>query len=151
MDDFGAETYWASSEIGNDFWIARGGSVGQMYGYKSAGRYEVSDFEGYDANTNTWILKEGVADATAAVGRVRPGTMKIQDLSGKDGTPDGVIDANDKTIIGDTNPDEQVVSASTPAPTASTCAQTLTSVSATMCITPTRLSSPQRVSTSTVT
>ena len=105
MDDFGAETYWASSEIGNDFWIARGGSVGQMYGYKSAGRYEVSDFEGYDANTNTWILKEGVADATAAVGRVRPGTMKIQDLSGKDGTPDGVIDANDKTIIGDANPD----------------------------------------------
>ena len=105
MDDFGAETYWASSEIGNDFWIARGGSVGQMYGYKSAGRYEVSDFEGYDANTNTWILKEGVADATAAVGRVRPGTMKIQDLSGKDGMPDGVIDANDKTIIGDANPD----------------------------------------------
>ncbi|MGN0310896.1 MAG: SusC/RagA family TonB-linked outer membrane protein [Bacteroides sp.] len=104
MDDFGAETYWASSEIGNDFWIAKGGSVGQMYGYKSAGRYEVSDFEGYDAATNTWILKEGVADCSAAVGKVRPGTMKLQDLSGKDGQPDGVIDANDKTIIGDANP-----------------------------------------------
>ncbi len=99
MDDFGAETYWASSEIGNDFWIAKGGSVGQMYGYKSAGRYEVSDFEGYDAEKNTWILKEGVADATAAVGRVRPGTMKLQDLDGDD-----KIDANDKTIIGDANP-----------------------------------------------
>ena len=104
MDDFGAETYWASSEIGNDFWIAKGGSVGQMYGYKSAGRYEVSDFEGYDAATNTWKLKEGVADCSAAVGKVRPGTMKLQDLSGKDGQPDGVIDANDKTIIGDANP-----------------------------------------------
>lgn len=47
MNDFGAETYWASSEIGNDFWIAKGGSVGQMYGFRSAGRYEVSDFSGY--------------------------------------------------------------------------------------------------------
>ena len=105
MDDFGAETYWASSEIGNDFWIAKGGSVGQMYGYKSAGRYEVSDFEGYDADKNAWILKDGVVDCTSAVGKVRPGTMKLQDLSGKDGQPDGVIDANDKTIIGDANPD----------------------------------------------
>jgi len=33
MNDFGAESYWASSEIGNDYWIAVGGSVGQMYGY----------------------------------------------------------------------------------------------------------------------
>ena len=99
MDDFGAETYWASSEIGNDFWIAKGGSVGQMYGYKSAGRYEVSDFEGYDAAKNAWILKDGVADATSAVGRVRPGTMKLQDLDGN-----GTIDANDKCIIGDANP-----------------------------------------------
>ena len=31
MNDFGAETYWASSEIGNDFWISKGGSVGEMY------------------------------------------------------------------------------------------------------------------------
>ena len=25
MNDFGYETYWASSEIGYDFWIAKGG------------------------------------------------------------------------------------------------------------------------------
>lgn len=104
MDDFGAETYWASSEIGYDFWIAKGGSVGQMYGYRSDGRYEVSDFERYDEATNAWILKEGVADATAAVGKVRPGMMKLKDLGGKDGTPDGVIDNYDKEIIGDANP-----------------------------------------------
>lgn len=99
MDDFGAETYWASSEIGNDFWIAKGGSVGQMYGYVSDGRYEVSDFEGYDAETNTWVLKEGVVDATAVVGKVRPGTMKIKNLN-----DDDVINDDDKTIIGDANP-----------------------------------------------
>ncbi|WP_455609328.1 SusC/RagA family TonB-linked outer membrane protein [Bacteroides rodentium] len=104
MDDFGAETYWASSEIGYDFWIAKGGSVGQMYGYRSDGRYEVSDFERYDEATNAWILKEGVADATAAVGKVRPGMMKLKDIGGKDGAPDGVIDNYDKEIIGDANP-----------------------------------------------
>lgn len=104
MDDWGEESYWASSEIGQDFWISSGGRVGQMYGYRSDGRYEVSDFEGYDAATNSWILKEGVTDATAAVGKVRPGMMKLKDLSGKDGTPDGVIDNYDKEIIGDANP-----------------------------------------------
>ena len=62
MSDFGQATSWASTEIGNDYWIAKGGSVGQMYGYQSDGRYEVSDFSGYDAATDSWILNEGVAD-----------------------------------------------------------------------------------------
>ena len=61
MTDFGAETYWASSEIGYDFWIAKGGAVGKMYGYRSAGRYEVSDFEGYDATSKKWILKDTIS------------------------------------------------------------------------------------------
>ena len=39
------QSYWASSEIGQDYWIEVGGSVGKMYGYVSDGRYEVSDFE----------------------------------------------------------------------------------------------------------
>jgi hypothetical protein len=37
-----------------------GGSVGKMYGYVSAGRYEVSDFESYDATTDTWTLKKEI-------------------------------------------------------------------------------------------
>jgi TonB-linked SusC/RagA family outer membrane protein len=112
MNDFGAESYWASSEIGNDYWIAVGGSVGQMYGYKSAGRYEVDDFTGYDATKKKWILKDGVADATGVVGQVRPGSMKLADQltvdtdgDGKPDAGDGKIDTNDKTIIGNANPD----------------------------------------------
>ena len=105
MDDFGAETYWGSSDVGNDYWIAVGGSVGQMYGYKAAGRYEVSDFEGYDATTSTWILKENVASDQTVIGsRVRPGSIKLQDISGAEGKPDGVVDEYDKTIIGNANP-----------------------------------------------
>ncbi|MDN0067243.1 TonB-dependent receptor [Bacteroides gallinaceum] len=101
MQDFGQDTSWASSEIGQDFWIAKGGSVGEMLGYRSAGRYEVSDFVGYDAASETWILKEGVDDCTAVVGTLRPGMMKLKDLSG-----DGVVTGGyeDREIIGDANP-----------------------------------------------
>ncbi|MGL4519111.1 MAG: SusC/RagA family TonB-linked outer membrane protein [Phocaeicola sp.] len=99
MNDFGASSLWASTEVGYDYWISKGGSVGKMYGYRSAGRYEVSDFEGYNESTGRWVLKEGVADASNAVGRVRPGTMKLQDLDGN-----GTIDVNDREIIGDANP-----------------------------------------------
>ena len=101
MNDFGAETYWASSEIGNDFWIAKGGSVGQMYGYRSDGRYEASDFVGYDAATDSWILKEGVVDASAVVGKIRPGSMKMKNI---DGSEDNKVTTDDREIIGDANP-----------------------------------------------
>ena len=101
MNDFGAETYWASSEIGNDFWIAKGGSVGQMYGYRSDGRYEASDFVGYDAATDSWILKDGVVDASAVVGKIRPGSMKLKNI---DGSEDNKVTTDDREIIGDANP-----------------------------------------------
>ncbi len=99
MDDFGQATSWASTEIGNDYWIAKGGSVGQMYGYQSDGRYEVSDFSGYNAATNIWTLNEGVADDKGVIGTVRPGSMKLKDLNG-----DGFVTAADNTVIGNANP-----------------------------------------------
>ncbi len=98
MNDFGQATGWASTEIGNDYWIAKGGSVGEMYGYQSAGRYEVTDFN-YDAVTETWTLKEGVDDATAVVGALRPGMMKLRDISG-----DHIISIADVSVIGNANP-----------------------------------------------
>jgi len=100
MEDFGAATGWASTEIGDDFWIAKGGSVGEMYGYLSDGRYEVSDFDGYNATTGRWVLKEGVADATAVVGNPAPGKMKLKNISGDD----NLVTVDDRTIIGDANP-----------------------------------------------
>ena len=100
MNDFGAETGWASTEIGNDFWIAKGGSVGKMYGYQSDGRYEVSDFTGYNATTKKWTLKEGVADASGIIGTLMPGMVKLKNLVGDD----NLITIDDRTIIGDANP-----------------------------------------------
>jgi TonB-linked SusC/RagA family outer membrane protein len=108
-DNFFDATGWAGSGAGgvyNDYAVFVGGQVGEMWGYKSDGRYEVSDFEGYDTETGKWILKEGVVDASAVVGDLRPGKMKLQDLGGKDGK-DGKVtygDDLDKTVIGNANP-----------------------------------------------
>lgn len=99
MEDFGASSGWASTDINNDFWVSKGGQVGEIRGFRSAGRYEVSDFQSYDEASKKWVLKQGVPDATAIVGTVRPGTMKIADING-----DGKIDADDNSIIGNTNP-----------------------------------------------
>ena len=111
MDDFGAESYWASSEIGKDYWISVGGAVGEMYGYQADGRYEVDDFDGYDAVKKKWNLKEGVADVSSVVGTPRPGTMKLKDQLTVDTDGDGIMDAgdgkideNDRVKIGNANP-----------------------------------------------
>lgn len=106
MEDFGWNSRWASTEIGQDYWLAVGQPVGQIRGYQCAGRYEVSDFEGYDSKTGKWILKEGVADVTPVIGTVRPGSLKLVDQPTEEGGKgNGTIGEEDNVIIGDVNPD----------------------------------------------
>ena len=100
MDDFGQESGWGSSAIGNDYWIAVGGQVGQMYGYRNDGRYEVSDFDHYDANKKQWVLKEGVVDCSSVIGTLRPGSMKLKDIAGGD----NAVTTDDREVIGNANP-----------------------------------------------
>ena len=99
INDYATNTNWGSTEIGNDYLIAVGHSVGEIIGFKNDGRYEVSDFESYDPSTKTWNLKAGVADASSVMGNIRPGTMKLKDIDG-----DGFVDDNDITNIGNVNP-----------------------------------------------
>jgi TonB-linked SusC/RagA family outer membrane protein len=108
MSDFGAATNWASTAIGNDYAINVGQPLGLMYGYRSDGRYEVSDF---NYNAGTYTLKpyfqpdgvtrnpDGVASASTVVGTIKPGMMKLKDING-----DGVVNTNDREIIGNSNP-----------------------------------------------
>ncbi|WP_343592085.1 TonB-dependent receptor [Flavobacterium sp.] len=100
MNNFGAATGWASSQIGDDYLIQVGSSLGTMYGYKNDGRYEVSDF---DYVGGKYVLKTGVvATATTLVGDgsgLKPGDMKLKDVNG-----DGKVDLSDKTVIGNVNP-----------------------------------------------
>jgi TonB dependent receptor. len=69
-----------------------------MYGYKSDGRYEVSDFTYTDGK---WKLNEGVTDDSAVIGSTYlcPGAMKLKDRTG-----DGKVTVADKTIIGNASP-----------------------------------------------
>ncbi|MFC5282063.1 SusC/RagA family TonB-linked outer membrane protein [Pedobacter alpinus] len=97
LANYAAQSGWASTEIGEDFRVTEGASVGRIYGYQNAGRYEVSDFTGYVGNK--WVLKPGVADATSVVGNLRPGTMKLVDTDGN-----GFVNLTDRTIIGNATP-----------------------------------------------
>ena len=100
---------WASTDNKNqnDYIVRIGDPIGLVYGWLSDGYYTTSDFESYDAVKNEYLLKSGVAGTSLMGGRIgiRPGTMKLKDISGPNGTPDGVVDAYDITVIGDTNPD----------------------------------------------
>jgi len=100
MGDFMAGTMWASTEINNDFLVALGNPIGQMIGYRSDGRYEVSDFD-YNPATGRYTLKPGVVDSSPVIGTLRPGSMKLKDLNG-----DGIVteDYLDREVIGNANP-----------------------------------------------
>lgn len=78
--------------------IEVGKPIGQFYGYKTLGLYQVDDFT-YNADTKTYLLKDGIpcmGDRTA----VRPGMWKFANLNNDD-----VIDDADMTVIGNANPD----------------------------------------------
>jgi len=100
IKDYYNDTHWASSEIDPEYVVAVGGRVGEIVGYQNAGRYEVSDFTGYNASTDKWTLKDGVDDATAIIGKLRPGALKLKDQDG-----DHKVTASDKVKIGDVTPD----------------------------------------------
>jgi TonB-linked SusC/RagA family outer membrane protein len=89
-----------------DYIVKVGQPIGTMYGYqvdgngKGSGFYRVEDFN-YNAATQTYTLKAGVANDQSATGVVpQPGSLKLKDLSG-----DGFVDAaNDRTVLGNATP-----------------------------------------------
>ena len=101
LTEYSASSGWASTTIQGDYVVKPGRPVGEIYGYKVAGRYEVSDFEDYTASGDKWVLKSGVASDASVIGSsyLRPGALKLVDTNG-----DGVVNSNDIDVIGDTNP-----------------------------------------------
>ena len=81
-------------------YIARiGEPVGNMYGYVFDGIYQSNDFNvGPDG---TLVLKPGIPDISEHAGqKVAPGFVKYKDIDGN-----GIIDTDDRTIIGNGQPD----------------------------------------------
>jgi TonB-linked SusC/RagA family outer membrane protein len=94
-----AQSYWASTEIGDDYVVEVGQPMGNMYGFKSDGMYSPDDFTW---NGSKWVLNEGVVDASGIVGAsyMLPGAPKYKDITG-----DGKVTVADRTIIGNASPD----------------------------------------------
>ncbi len=108
------QSNWASTDLNNinDFYLHVGGTVGDIYGYETAGMYTVDDFESYDPDDG-YILKGDVPNSGSVVGNanIRPGFLKLVDQitvdTDGDGRPDaadGVINADDRKVIGNTLP-----------------------------------------------
>jgi len=100
LESITAQSYWASSEIGDDYIVQVGQPLGNMYGYVSDGMYTVDDFTW---NGTKWVLNEGVVDCSELIGAdyMRPGAPKYKDLVGDDGK----VTKADRTVIGNASPD----------------------------------------------
>jgi len=90
---------WASTDLKttDDYRLRVGETLGLMYGYVTDGWYTSDDFSSYNPATRTYTLKQGVPNIGAFMGGIslRPGVLKLKDLDGN-----GIIDANDRTVIG---------------------------------------------------
>ncbi len=81
-------------------WVAKVGQpMTQFFGYKWGGVYQYEDFN--KLANGTYLLKPGIASypSTNAAKTIQPGDPKYQDLNG-----DGVVNDNDRTIIGNPLP-----------------------------------------------
>ena len=77
--------------------LAVGEPIGQFYGFVTEGLYQVDDFI-YDATTQTYTLRDNVPyKGTRA--DVQPGDWKFKDMD-----KNGVINDDDRTVIGNASP-----------------------------------------------
>ena len=91
------EVFQSDAEKNNPNRTKVGQQYGSPYGYHSLGLFTTAEDKNGDgiidaANDGYNIVQFGV---------LHPGDVKYADLSGPDGTPDGIIDVNDETVIGD--------------------------------------------------
>jgi TonB-linked SusC/RagA family outer membrane protein len=128
VEDLGGQPYlpginsgW-TSDTGTDYLVQPGQPVGLMYGYVTDGFYKVSDFNATQGSNGSWsyVLKDGVPNNNGVVAdntgytvptvagvpaplggylQPTPGAVKFKDING-----DGVVDTNDRTVIGNANP-----------------------------------------------
>ena len=107
----GEQSYLETSGWGykqSDYLVAVGKPIGLMYGFKTVGLYQTDDFVTEDDGAGNmvvkmdgkkFILKEGVVKRANV--DVKPGYWKFADT---DDANVGVIDDNDRQVIGKANP-----------------------------------------------
>jgi TonB-dependent starch-binding outer membrane protein SusC len=87
---------WGLSNSPADFVIREGELLGSMYGFITDGFYTTEDFI---FTSGTPVLKPGVASNVNYTTTPAPGRLKFKDLDAN-----GLIDENDKTVIGVAQP-----------------------------------------------
>ncbi|MDE5954111.1 MAG: TonB-dependent receptor, partial [Duncaniella sp.] len=98
------ETHNRSKDGGYNYRLEVGGEVGLLYGFVYDGLYSTDEFD-YDVPKATYYPKPGtvsmdnIFDNSQSGAPTLPGKPKFKDLNG-----DGVIDDNDRTVIGRTTP-----------------------------------------------
>ncbi len=104
----------SSCALDYEFMARPGEPIGNIYGFKTDGYYHASDFESFDRpsvdaatgelQTVKWTLKDGVTKQHEKLGSPFPGMIKLADVSGPNGEPDGIVDENDVVLLGNTSP-----------------------------------------------
>lgn len=93
----GEDRFFEEPNIGftkTNYLVAVGQPIGQMYGFKTLGLYQVNDF---DIVNGEYVLKSGIPFDNG--NKPKPGHWKFDDVNG-----DGKIDDNDRTVIGNAAP-----------------------------------------------
>lgn len=103
VDDLGDQSFflvpsgWAGANAPFDYAIQVGRPVGAMWGLVTDGFYTLDDF---DFVNGQYILRDGVPNNQSITAVApRPGALRFRDING-----DGVVDDNDRTVIGDAQP-----------------------------------------------
>ncbi len=116
---------WKSADEA-DYMLEVGGELGLFYGYVYDGLYSADEFyfdpvqnllavpysdlvPGYDADGNrlpNTVINMALGSSNSGEATL-PGKIKLKDISGPNGKPDGVVDTYDKTVIGNSNPEFQ--------------------------------------------
>ena len=85
---------WDNGWTSTPAYIAKVGQpLGLMYGYIWDGVYQYKDFD--KTTAGTYVLKNSVTTNGNARASIQPGDIKYRDING-----DGVVNANDYTVIG---------------------------------------------------
>ncbi|MBQ3672928.1 MAG: TonB-dependent receptor [Paludibacteraceae bacterium] len=94
---FGSTEYLTTAE----FLLEVGQPVGNVLGYQTDGYYTAADFQSYVSSTNQWGLNDGVVKYGDSFlsNKIQPGAIKFKDQNG-----DGIINEEDKVILGNTVP-----------------------------------------------
>lgn len=89
------QTFESAATYNNPNRRRTGRPLNAQFGYKSLGLFHLSDDKNGDG-----VINAADGYNVTQFGTLRPGNIKYADLSGPNGVPDGKIDANDETFIG---------------------------------------------------